>query len=143
LIFVTVAAQFQFRYLHACVNAGVPVLSHHAYCGNQPDLPTFVVSSTPWSSGFYELDAHQGSNVSLVPIQHPELLAVPVRKLKAPDEIKGVRAWRSTKEVCGTEYTVMVSKNENLEQTQTAILLCEFANHPQKLQEILWQLRHW
>ncbi len=154
--------------LLAAADHHVPIL-HHTYPGNQPDSPTFRSLIDDLVARFHELDTEHDSNVtlvfdkgnncedniaaihdspyamigSLVPAQHPDLLAVPARRFKALAEIEGVSTWRTTKQVYGIEYTVVVAKNENLVQAQTATLLREIARCRQKLKTIQWQLRRW
>ncbi len=154
--------------LLAAADHHLPIL-HHTYPGNQPDSPTFRTLVNALVARFHELSEHHDSNVtlvfdkgnncedniaavrdspyhmigSLVPTHHPDLLAVPVRRFKALDQITGVSTWRTRKQLYGNEYTVVVVKNENLEQTQTATLLREIAKRRQKLHQIQQQLRRW
>ena len=154
--------------LLAAADHHVPIL-HHTYPGNQPDSPTFRSLVDALVARFHELDEHHDANItlvfdkgnncedniaavhdspyhmigSLVPTHHPDLLAVPARKFKPLDEINGVSTYRTTKQVYGTRYTVVVAKNNNLEQTQTATLLREIAKRRNRLREIQWQLRRW
>ena len=154
--------------LLAAADHHVPIL-HRTYPGNQPDSPTFRSLIDDLVARFHELDTAHDSNVtlvfdkgnncedniaaihdspysmigSLVPAQHPDLLAVPARRFKVLSEIKGVSTWRTSKEVYGIEYTVVVAKNEHLVQAQTATLLREIAKCRQKLTTIQWQLRRW
>ena len=154
--------------LLAAADHHVPIL-HHTYPGNQPDSPTFRSLIDDLVARFHELDTGRGSDVtlvfdkgnncedniaaihdspysvigSLVPAQHPDLLEVPARRFKALTEIRGVSTWRTTKQVYGIEYTVVVAKNEHLEQAQTATLLRGIARCRQKLKTIQWQLRRW
>ncbi len=154
--------------LLAAADHHVPIL-HHTYPGNQPDSPTFRSLVDALVARVHELGEQHDSDVtlvfdkgnncedniaavhdspyhmigSLVPTHHPDLLAVPARQFKPLDELPGVSTWRTTKVLYGTEYTVVVAKNQNLEQTQTATLLREIAKRRQKLHEIQWQLRRW
>ena len=80
---------------------------------------------------------------SLVPTQHPELLAVPDRRLQPLDGIDGVRVWRTRYTVYGTERTVLITWNRNLFDAQTATLLREIAKRRQCLRELQLRLRRW
>ena len=154
--------------LLAAADHHVPVL-HHTYPGNQPDSPTFRSLVDALVARFHDLNTQHDSNVtlvfdkgnncedniaavydspyhmigSLVPTQHADLLAVPARRFKPLAEIEGVSVWRTTKQLYGEQYTVVVAKNKNLERTQTATLLREIAKRRQKLKDIQWQLRRW
>lgn len=83
---------------------------------------------------------------SLVPKHHPDLLAIPRRKLRRldperfPDE---VLAHRTTKKVFGRSYTVLTTYNENLFDAQTATIQREVAKRQAKLHAYQVSLRRW
>jgi len=79
---------------------------------------------------------------SLVPTHHPDLLAIPARRLRALDDegLPGVRAYRTTREVFGAERTVLVTYNENLFVAQSRTLLREIAKRQRRLRELQIQL---
>ncbi len=73
---------------------------------------------------------------SLVPGHHPDLLAVPRRRFRRldadrfPDEVS---SYRTTREVFGRAFTVLVTYNENLFRTQTQTIEREVAKRQGKL----------
>ena len=144
-------------------------LLHSVYPGNQPDAPTFSSLLDTLAARWRELFARHGEDItlvfdkgnnsaanlaaleegpyrfvgSLVPTQHPELLAVPNHRLQPLDGIEGVRVWRILYTVHGAERTVLVTWNRNLFDAQTATLLREIAKRRQGLRELQMRLRHW
>ena len=80
---------------------------------------------------------------SLVPSQHPDLLAVPPSQFRALEQWPGVSTWRTVTRLHGADYTVVVVKNQHFAQAQTATLLREIARCRQQLREIQRQLRRW
>jgi transposase len=82
---------------------------------------------------------------SLVPSQHPELLAVPVQDFRAlaTDGLPGVSAHRTTKVVFGQERVIVVTYNENLFVAQSRTLLREIAKRQHLLSELQARLRRW
>ena len=82
---------------------------------------------------------------SLVPSQHPDLLAVPARRFRslADEGFPQVRAYRTQKEVFGQQRTVVVTYNEALFVAQSRTLLREIAQRQQRLQGLQTQLRRW
>jgi transposase len=145
----------------------IPLL-HRTYPGNQADAPTFASLTDALVARCRDLtDAvehitlvfDKGNNSkenleavedspyhfvgSLVPTQHPELLAVPAKRLHslADDGLPGVTAYRTTKKVFGVERTILVTYNENLFVAQSQTLLREIAKRQRALRERQQQLR--
>jgi transposase len=83
---------------------------------------------------------------SLVPGHHADLLAVPRRGFRRldparfPDEVS---VSRTTKEVFGRSFTVLVTYNENLFRTQTQTIEREVAKRQEKLQAYQRYLSRW
>lgn len=83
---------------------------------------------------------------SLVPGHHPELLAVPRGRLRRLDPTQfphELLAYRTTKEVFGRSFTVLVTYNENLFRTQTQTLEREVAKRQAKLRAYQGYLARW
>ena len=82
---------------------------------------------------------------SLVPTQHPELLALPVQDFRAlaADGLPGVSAHRTTKVVFGKKRVIVVTYNENLFVAQSRTLLREIAKRQQQLSELQARLQRW
>ena len=145
----------------------VPLL-HRTYPGNRPDAPTFagltdelvtryrqITDGTEHVTLIFDkgnnsqdnLEAVEGSPYhfvgSLVPTQHPELLAIPARRFRslADEDLPGVRAYRTRRKVFGAERTVLVTYNENLFVAQSQTLLREIAKRQQRLRELQQTLR--
>jgi transposase len=145
-------------------------LCHQTYPGNQPDAPTFaglteeLVARHQLVAGGVErvtLIFDKGNNSqdnltaladspyhfigSLVPTQHPELLAVPARRFRslADDGFPQVTAYRTSKEVFGQRRTVVVTYNEALFVAQSRTLLREIAKRQRQLRALQAQLRRW
>ena len=145
----------------------VPLL-HRTYPGNQPDAPTFsslieeivaryrlVTDGTEHITVVFDkgnnsrdnLDAVDGSPYhfvgSLVPTQHPDLLAVPPQHFTSleADGLPGVLAYRTTQVVFGVKRTVLVTDNERLFVAQGQTLLREIAKRQTRLRELQHQLR--
>lgn len=143
-------------------------LMHRTYPGNQVDAPTFsslieeiVVRYRLVTDGLEHitivfdkgnnsqdnLDAVEDSPYhfvgSLVPTQHPDLLAVPPKRFTSleKDGLPGVLAYRTTKQVFGAKRTVLVTDNENLFVAQSQTLLREIAKRQAHLRELQHQLR--
>ncbi len=145
-------------------------LCHHTYPGNQPDSPTFA-SLTEELVQRHRILATQVEDItlvfdkgnnslenlkavdrspyhfigSLVPTQHPELLALPVADFRslAADGLPGVSVHRTTKVVFGTKRTVVVTYNENLFVAQSRTLLREIAKRQHLLSELQARLQRW
>jgi transposase len=83
---------------------------------------------------------------SLVPTHHADLLEVSRKRFRRldpnvfPDEIS---AHRTTKEVFGRTFTVLVTYNENLFHAQTKTIECEVAKRQGKLREYQLALQKW
>lgn len=147
----------------------VPLL-HRTYPGNQADAPTFRSLTDALIARYRELTDgaehvtlvfDKGNNAtdnlaavadspyhfigSLVPTQHPDLLAIPKSRLRSLDEdgLPGVSAWRTTQEVFGARRTVLVTYNENLFVAQSRTLLREIAKRQRHLRELQHQLSRW
>lgn len=147
----------------------VPLL-HRTYPGNQADAPTFRSLTDALIARYRELTDgaehvtlvfDKGNNAadnlaavadspyhfigSLVPTQHPDLLAIPKSRLRAldADGLPGVSAWRTTQEVFGACRTVLVTYNENLFVAQSRTLLREIAKRQRHLRELQHQLSRW
>jgi transposase len=135
-------------------------LCHHTYPGNQPDSPTFASLTEELVQRHHILATQveditlvfdKGNNSlenlravdqgpyhfigSLVPSQHPELLALPVQDFRslAADGLPGVSVHRTTKVVFGKQRVVVVTYNENLFVAQSRTLLREIAKRQQLL----------
>lgn len=81
---------------------------------------------------------------SLSPVQHPDLLKIPRSRfhpLKGED-LEGVLAWRTRKEVLGAERTLVVVYNPELFLTQSATILREIRKRTNKLKEFQLHLAH-
>src|SRR4051812_38251266 len=145
-------------------------LCHHTYPGNQPDSPTFAslteelvqrhqILATQveditlvFDKGNNSLENLQGVDQSpypfigsLVPSQHPELLALPVAEFRslAAEGLPGVRTHRTTKVVFGKERVVVVTYNENLFVAQSRTLLREIAKRQCLLSGLQARLQRW
>jgi transposase len=147
----------------------VPLL-HATYPGNQHDAPTFASLSETLVERYRTISQgtehvtlvfDKGNNSqdnldavaagpyhfigSLVPTQHPELLAIPRRRFRslADEGLPGVRVYRTSKTVFWMTRTVLVAYNENLFVAQTRTLLREIAKRQQRLRQLQQQLRAW
>src|SRR5438270_7403727 len=145
-------------------------LCHHTYPGNQPDSPTFAslteelvqrhrILATQveditlvFDKGNNSLENLQGVDRSpyhfigsLVPTQHPELLALPVAEFRslAAEGLPGVWTHRTTKVIFGKERVVVVTSNENLFVAQSRTLLREIAKRQKLLSELQARLQRW
>lgn len=142
----------------------IPLFSH-IYPGNQADSTTFA-SVTDALVERYRLLARdlehvtlvfdKGNNSddnlariaaspyhvvgSLVPTQHADLLAVPLRSFEALRDrrLRKVTAYRTKKEVAGHTWTVVVTRSEALLQGQ----LRGIAQHLKKRRQALDELQH-
>jgi transposase len=145
----------------------VPLL-HRTYPGNQPDAPTFSSLTEQLVSRYREITEgtehvtiifDKGNNSqdnlqaieespyhfigSLVPTQHPDLLAIPAKDFQPLDEqgLPGVRVYRCRQEVYKTQRSVVVTYNENLFVAQSRTLLREIAKRQGLLRNLQHQLR--
>lgn len=143
-------------------------LMHRTYPGNQPDATTFsslieeivaryrlVTDGVEHVTIIFDKGNNSQDNLdavaespyhfvgSLVPTQHPDLLAVPLKHFAslADDGLPGVLAYRTTQEVFGVKRTVVVTHNENLFVAQSQTLLREIAKRQSRLRELQHQLR--
>ena len=150
-------------------DARLPLL-HRTYAGNRPDAPTFHSLAEDLAQRCRELTAgaqhvtlvfDKGNNSqenlelverapfhfigSLVPTQHPDLLAVLAERLVslADDGLAGVRTCRTRKTVFGVERTVLVSFNQALFDAQKRTLEREIGKRRQHLRDLQGRLRRW
>ena len=83
---------------------------------------------------------------SLVPTHHRDLLKIPRKRFQRldpnafPDEVS---AYRTTKEVFGRNFTVLITYNENLFDAQTKTIECEVAKRQSKLRDYQIALQKW
>ncbi len=63
-------------------------------------------------------DTGMGFVGSLVPTQHPDLLAVADEAYEAVEDLAGVTAWRGTKEIFGVARTVVVTRSQSFLEDQ-------------------------
>lgn len=82
---------------------------------------------------------------SLVPTQHPDLLAVPRRRFRAlaTPRLEGVEVYRTEKKVFGETRTVLVTFNQNLLDGQLQGLTASLNKARRKLRDLQHQLRRW
>lgn len=142
-------------------------LFHHVYPGNAHDAPTFA-SLTETLVARYRLFAQSVEGITLVydkgnnsaatqerldaspyhfvgslcPTQHPDLLRIPRRRFRPlpGEDLEGVLAWRTRKEVLGAERTLLVTYNPELFLAQSATLLREVRKRTAQLQALQRQL---
>ena len=145
-------------------------LLHRTYPGNRPDAPLFQSLADDLARRCREIAAgaetltlvfDKGNNSrenlnwverspfhfigSLVPTQHPDLLAVTVDEMRSleADGLAGVHAYRTTYEVFGVERTVLVIWNRALFDAQCRTLLREIEKRRQHLRTLQQRLRRW
>lgn len=145
-------------------------LFHRTYAGNQNDSKTFGQLSAELAERCQALGRgvehltlifDKGNNSqanldtvadspfhfvgSLVPTQHPSLLAIPRSRFRslAGHGFEGVRVYRTRYEVFGHDYTVVVAHNENLFVAQAKSLLRQIGRRQQWLGELATQLERW
>ena len=145
----------------------VPLL-HRTYPGNQHDAPTFagltdalvaryrdLVDGAEHITLVFDKGNNSRSNLdwvddspfhfvgSLVPTQHPDLLATPAKSMHslADDGLAGVTAFRTHKKVFGVTRTVLVTHNDNLFVAQSRTLLREIAKRQRRLADLQERLR--
>jgi transposase len=82
---------------------------------------------------------------SLVPTQHPDLLAVARSKFRAATDprLEGVEVYRTEKKVFGRTYTVVVTFNPKLFEGQLQGLTISLTKARGKLRELQQRLRRW
>jgi len=80
---------------------------------------------------------------SLVPSQHPDLLALPLEKFEplAGQRLASCLAYRTTKQVFGQERTIVVTYNENLLEGQLQGINASLTKARRKLDELQTNLR--
>jgi transposase len=138
-------------------------LCHHTYPGNRADASTFAGLTAELIARHEILAQHvrditlifdKGNNSqanvqqiddspyhfigSLVPTQHPDLLATAADQFHALAEegLPGVTAYRTTKDVFGKKRTIVVSYNPALFVAQSRTLLREIAKRQKLLGEL-------
>jgi transposase len=143
-------------------------LFHRTYPGNQVDAPTFSSLTEELVRRYREITDgaehvtiifDKGNNSqdnlqaieespyhfigSLVPTQHPDLLAIPDSMFRPLDEegLPGVQVYRCRREVFKAQRTVLVTYNENLFVAQSRTLLREIAKRQKLFRQIQYQLR--
>jgi transposase len=82
---------------------------------------------------------------SLVPTQHPDLLAIPRRRFRAltTPRLEGVEVFRTEKKVFGETRTVLITFNQNLLDGQLQGLTASLNKARRKLRDLQQQLRRW
>lgn len=145
----------------------VPLL-HHFYAGNQHDSITFgkliadiAKNCSAMAQGLQDITIvfDKGNNSkenlaetaqqalhfvgSLVPTQHPELLAIPRTQMRRLDttQLPAVWAHRLEQKVYGTQRTVLVVFNRPLYKSQVKTLNREISKRQRKLTELHASLR--
>ena len=146
----------------------IPLL-HQVYPGNLHDATTFA-SVTETLLARYRLFAKSVDGITLVydkgnnsqenqakldgspyhfvgsvsPAQHPDLLRSRQSRWRALDgeDLQGVLAWRTQKEVLGAERTVLVTYNPELFLAQSATILREVRKRTRKLGALQRHLQH-
>jgi len=138
-------------------------LFHHTYAGNQHDSVTFASISEELAQrcrilgkGVCDLTLifDKGNNSkenlaavaqgpfhfvgSLVPTQHPDLLAIDRKKMRRLDktQLPAVWSYRTQKKVFGIERTVLVTYNRALYRAQFKTLRREIQKRQRKLQRL-------
>jgi transposase len=138
-------------------------LCHHTYPGNQPDSPTFagltdellerhglLTSAVGGITLIFDKGNDSVANLqavdaspyhfigSLVPSQHPDLLAVPRQQFRSldADGLPGVSTHRTKKDVFGKARTVVVAYTERLFVAQSRTLLREVAKRQRLLADL-------
>jgi len=143
-------------------------LFHHVYTGNLSDATAFQTVSQELAQRYRQLAQgcehltlifDKGNNSqeafatldagafhfigSLVPSQHPDLLAIPLRQLKPlPNpRLEGCSAYRTEKVVFGQKRTVLVTYNEHLLEGQMQGIQAGLAKARRRLDELQTTLR--
>jgi transposase len=146
---------------------GVPLVSH-AYAGNRPDVTQFpeVVAELEARFGpmaeagaeltlVYDVGQDSADNQelmensplhfigSLPPSDHPDLLAVPMRRYRKVDEERfpGLRAFETRVEVFGVERRVVVTHSQNLHDKQVRGFEQTMAKARRQLAEVSARLK--
>ena len=145
-------------------------LLHRTYPGNRPDAPLFqsladdlarrcreIADGAETLTLVFDKGNNSRENLkwverspfhfigSLVPTQHPDLLAVPADEMRSleADGLTGVRVYRTDYEVFGVERTVLVIWNRALFDAQCRTLLREIEKRRQHLRKLQQRLRRW
>lgn len=140
----------------------VPLL-HHTYAGNQPDSVTFQSVAEQLFARCRSLSQEvreitlvfdKGNNSednlqrvsrsgmhfigSLVPTQHPDLLAIPRARMRRLDrsQLPAVWAYRTHKVLFGVNRTVLVTFNQKLFRAQTKTLSREIHKRERQLEQL-------
>jgi transposase len=81
---------------------------------------------------------------SLSPVQHPDLLRVPQSRFHSlqGEDLEGVLAWRTRKQVLGAERTILVTYNPELFLKQSGTILRELNKRTSKLRELQIHFAH-
>jgi transposase len=143
-------------------------LFHQVYTGNLTDATIFKTISQELSQRYHQLAQgcehvtlvfDKGNNSaeamatlaespfhfvgSLVPTQHPDLLAIPTTRFKAltGPRLEGVLAYRTTQKVFGQERTVLVTYNDHLLEGQLQGIQANLQKTRRKLDELQQGLR--
>jgi len=143
-------------------------LFHKVYAGNVPDSTEFRSITEELASHYRHLAQgcnhitvvfDKGNNSkegfesftatpfhfvgSLVPSQHPDLLAIPRRKFRTltSERLEGVEVYRTQKKVFGTMYPVLVTFNPHLLEGQRQGLLVNLRKARGRLRELQRQLQ--
>ena len=143
-------------------------LLHRTSPGNRPDAPLFQSLAADLARRYHEIAAgaetvtlvfDKGNNSrenlkwverrpfhfigSLVPTQHPDLLAVAADEMRslAADGLPGVCVYRTESQVFGVRRTVLVIWNRALFDAQCRTLLREIEKRRQHLRALQQQLR--
>jgi len=138
-------------------------LFHHTYAGNQHDAVTFRSVSQELAErcrllaqGVSDITLvfDKGNNAddnlkavgagpfhfvgSLVPTQHPDLLAIGRKRMRrlSPQQLEAVWSYRTRKVVFGVERTVLVTFNQALFEAQRKTLRREVRKRRRKLQRL-------
>jgi len=147
-------------------DGGVPICSH-AYAGNRPDVTQFATVIGELSARFgdiagsgegltvvYDAGMDSAANQtvietaglhyvgSLVPSNHPELLAVNARRYKMVDEQRfpGVTAFEARAEALGAERRVVVTHSQTFHDAQTRGFAQTLAKASRRLAELAERL---
>ena len=143
-------------------------LFHKVYAGNVPDSTEFRSITEELASHYRHLAQgcnhitvvfDKGNNSkegfesftatpfhfvgSLVPSQHPDLLAIPHRKFRTltSERLEGVEVYRTQKKVFGRKYSVLVTFNPHLLEGQRQGLLLNLRKARGRLRELQRQLQ--
>jgi transposase len=147
-------------------DGGVPICSH-AYAGNRPDVTQFATVIGELSARFgalagdgdgltvvYDAGMDSAANQqvieaaglhfvgSLVPSNHPDLLAVPARRYKIIDEARfpGVTAFETRVAALGAERRVVVTHSQTFHDAQTRGFAQTLAKANRRLAELAERL---